>query len=128
MKIELDHFYFSVDNMDRAISFYEQLLNIKAKHREHSQWADFDLRDGIYFGLIGSYIIDKKRIVGNNATLVFKTDNVDEIYNKALSLGAKIISKPTILEHCDYYYKCFSMLDTEGNLIEVADYDKDSRL
>lgn len=48
MKVRLDHIYFSVKNMDRAIKFYESLLSCKVKHREANIWADFDIGKGVY--------------------------------------------------------------------------------
>jgi catechol 2,3-dioxygenase-like lactoylglutathione lyase family enzyme len=41
--MKLDHIYVSVTDMDRAIAFYEDLLEMKVVHREENQWADFDL-------------------------------------------------------------------------------------
>jgi catechol 2,3-dioxygenase-like lactoylglutathione lyase family enzyme len=42
MSVKLDHIYLSVKNMDRAVLFWEDLLETKVKHRENNTWADFD--------------------------------------------------------------------------------------
>jgi catechol 2,3-dioxygenase-like lactoylglutathione lyase family enzyme len=43
MSLKLDHIYLSVKDMDRAVSFWENLLETKVKHREENTWADFDI-------------------------------------------------------------------------------------
>ena len=121
---KLDHFYLSVKVMDRAIKFYEDLLGMKVTHREEDTWADFDLGSGFYFGLINPKIISDKRIVGNNAIPVFWADDVDAVFEKVKKHGVKIVSPPENLAFTDYPYRCFQCKDTEGNLIEVAKYER----
>ena len=123
MKVKLDHVYVSVKDMDRAIKFYEELLGMKVTHREENTWADFDM-GGFYFGLINPKIISDERIVGNNAIPVFWADDVDAVYEQVKKLGCKISFKPTDLSFTEYPYRCFEFEDTEGNLIEVAKYDR----
>lgn len=125
MDVKLDHVYVSVKDMDRAIKFYEDLLGIKATHREGNTWADFDVGSGFYFGLINHKIISNKRIVGNNAVPVFWSDNVDGVFEKVKKWKCKIVDEPADLEFTDYPYRCFQFYDTEGNLLEVAKYDRD---
>ncbi len=121
---KLDHFYISVENMDRAIKFYEDLLGRKVTNREENTWADFDLGGGFYFGLINPKIISDKRIVGNNAIPVFCADDVDAVFEKIKKLGVEIISPPENLAFTDYPYRCFQCKDTEGNIIEIANYER----
>lgn len=124
MNIKLDHIYLSVENMNRAISFYEDLLGVKCLHREENTWADFDIGNGVYFGLINPNIISDKRIKGNNSIPVFWSDDVDAIFQKIKKYGCQIISEPENLDFTDYPYRCFQFYDTEDNLIEVAKYEK----
>ena len=126
MKIQPDHFYVSVGDMDRAIRFYEGLLGVKIRHREGDTWADFDHGTGYYLGLINPNIIDSKRIIGNNAIPVFFTDNVDEAYKRIKVLGAKISHEISTLNYTDYFYRTFLCEDSEGNLIEIAQYDRNA--
>lgn len=120
----IDHVYVSVNNMDRAIKFYEDLLGTKIKNREKNTWADFDLGKGFYFGLINPKIISSKRAVGNNSIPVFYTDNVDAIFEKIKKYKVKIIFPPEDLKFTDYPYRCFQCEDTEGNLIEITKYKR----
>lgn len=123
-KLTFDHVYASVQDMDRAVSFYEDLLGMRATHREGHTWADFDIGSGCYFGLINPDIISGKRIVGNNSIPVFWTEDVDSIFEKVKKWNCKIISEPINLSFTDYPYRCFQFYDPEGNLIEVSWYKK----
>lgn len=124
MKVKLDHVYVSIKNMDRAIKFYEDLLGMKVAHHEEDAWADFDLGNCFYFGLINPKIISDERIVGNNAVPVFWADDVDAVFEEVKKHGVEIVSSPENLAFTDYLYRCFQCKDTEGNLIEVAKYKR----
>ena len=86
MRIKLDHMYFCVEDMEKAVNFYELFLGVKATHREGDRWADFEIegQDGMYFGL-------------------YEPDDVQD---------------------SPYKYVCFGMLDLDGNVIEVANYER----
>ena len=122
-KVYFDHIYVSVQDMNRAINFYETLLNKKVSNREENIWADFDIVKGCYFGLINPDIVSKERKVGNNSIPVFAADNVDEVYEKVKSMSVKIVHDIETLKYTDYFYRMFLCEDTEGNLIEIAQYD-----
>lgn len=126
MKIKLDHIYFSVSNMDKAVEFYENLLDIKATHREGNRWADFEIegQKGMYFGIINENAIEGRRVIGNNATLGIYTDDINVAFERAKMLGATILYEPSYIQDSPYEYTCFGMLDLDGNMIEVANYEK----
>ncbi len=122
--IKLDHTYVSVENMDRAIAFYEDLFQTKVTHREEDQWADFRIDENCYFGLIGAKVLGPNRIVGNNSIPVFWSDDVDSVYQKIQKYGVKVFFAPKQLAHTPYHYYCFACQDTEGNSIEISNYDR----
>jgi len=122
--MKLDHTYVSVIDLDRAIAFYEDLLGMKVSHYEKDQWADFDTGNGCYFGLIDPRVTKVNRKVGNNSTPVFYCNNIDEMHEKIKGYGVKISFPPTDLDFTTYRYYCFECEDTEGNLIEIVDYEK----
>jgi len=123
--MKFDHSYVSAKDLDRAIKFYEDLLGRKVSNYEENRWADFDLGEGCYFGLINPDIISNKRTVGNNSIVAFWSDDVDAVYEKVkMYEDVKIKDEPENLDFTDYYYRCFQFYDTEGNLIEVAKYNR----
>ena len=126
MKIELDHMYFCVENMEKAVNFYESFLGVKATHREGERWADFEIegQDGMYFGLLNKKVIDEKIVVGNNVVLGIYTENIPKAFEKAKKLGATILYEPEYVQDSPYKYVCFGMLDLDGNMIEVANYER----
>ena len=126
MKIQLDHVYFFVEDMEKAVNFYESFLGIKATHREGDRWADFEIegQEGMYFGLLNKKAIDEKIVIGNNAVLGIYTEDIQKAFEKAKSLGAKILYEPTDISDSPYKYICFGMLDLDGNMIEVANYER----
>lgn len=123
--VKLDHVYLSVKDMNRAIRFYEDLLGLKATHRERNTWADFAVGKGFYLGLIDPKIISSKRAVGNNAIPVFFADDVNVIFEKVKKHNVKIIFPPEDLGFTDYPYRCFQCEDTEGNIIEIVRYGRE---
>jgi len=123
--MKLDHVYVSVEDMDRAIAFYEDMLGMQIAHREENQWADFDFGSGCYFGLIDYRIIDEKRTHGNNTVPTFWADDVDAVYQKVKEYGVTINFEPTDLSFTTYKYYCFECEDTEGNLIEITNYERE---
>lgn len=126
MKLKLDHIYFSVENMQRAVEFYEKLLGIKVTHREEDRWADFEIegQEGMYFGLINSNALENKRVIGNNATLGIYTDDITKAFENAKQIGATILYEPEYIQDSPYKYVCFGILDLDGNMIEVANYER----
>ncbi len=68
--------------------------------------------------------IDKKRARGNNAIPTFWADDVDSVYEKVREYGVKVTFPPKDLASTTYRYYCFECEDSEGNLIEVANYER----
>lgn len=126
MKIKLDHMYFYVENMEKAVNFYESFLGVKATHREGERWADFEIegQDSMYFGLLNKKAIDEEIVVGNNAVLGVYTEDIQKAFEKAKKLGATILYEPEYVQDSPYKYVCFGMLDLDGNMIEVANYER----
>ena len=126
MKIELDHIYFFVEDIEKAVNFYETFLDTKATHREGDRWADFEIegQEGMYFGLLNKKAIDENIVVGNNAVLGIYTEDIPKAVEKAKILGATILYEPSYVPDSPYKYICFGTLDLDGNMIEVANYER----
>lgn len=119
--IKIDHFYIRVDDLDKAINFYEKLLSTKIKNREGDRWADFD-NGSIYFGILNSKIDDEKVNYGDNTVLSLKTDEIEKEHKRISLLNPQTITKIfTINQPAEYKY--FQFTDQWGNTWEVAQYN-----
>lgn len=123
MRIKFDHVYVVVDDLDKAIEFYEKLLDTKVTTREGNNWADFTINNQPYFGIINQNQTGDKPTMGSNSVIVFKTDDVDLAYKLAVELQVEVVFEP-MQAATDYYYRCFQCKDPFGNIIEITDYNR----
>ncbi len=117
--------YLKVENMDRAVDFYEALLGVRATYRYMDRWVSITDRLGLYDP---SYDVrhgvplteyDRERRIGNNVVVVLSSDDVDEDHRRVQSLGATGITD--IVEiNLVARYRFFQFKDTEGNVVEVG--------
>lgn len=116
-----DHVYLPVDDMDRAVAFYTQLLGMAPCHREENTWTDFGCSAGPYLGLIERNALDGVR--GDSAVAVLRTDDIAEA-RVALERMDAAIEVPPMNVPTSYRYRYLWCRDPEGNRIEVAEYDR----
>lgn len=119
--IKIDHFYIKVTDLDKAISFYQNVLEKKISHKEGNRWADFDSGDGVYFGIFNASNDNETFESGDNITLALKTQNIKKEHKRISDLNPKAITEIIHLSQpYDYYY--FQFEDEWGNIWEVAQY------
>jgi predicted enzyme related to lactoylglutathione lyase len=117
--------YLKVEDMDRAVAFYEAFLGVTAEYRYLDRWVSINHRLGLYNP---SYDIqhkipmtayDRELRIGNNVVVVFSSDDVDGDHKRVQSLGATGITE--VLEiNLVTPYRFFQCRDPEGNIIEVG--------
>lgn len=123
--MKIDNFYFVVDNIEKSINFYSQLLNEEPSNVIENRWADWNnTNKQIYFGIISSKAAESKKIIGNNGVLGLYTDDIEKSFEKCKKLGAKILYEPEKVPNSIDNYRCFAIEDLDGNKIEIAYYDK----
>jgi len=115
-KLSIGHIYLSVNDMDRSISFWESLLELKVSHRTTDRWANFP-EIGVYLGFYRPGFDGGKSLIGDNITLVLKSTHIENDRERISSLGATDV---TNIRDAGASYRYFHFRDTEGNLIEVA--------
>ena len=120
--MKIDHFYIKVDDLDKAIGFYEKLLGRKISNREGDRWADFKKGDEVYFGIFNVAYDNDVAKYGDNTTLSLKTENIDGDYKAVKKLAPKSQTKIIIIEQPSLY-RYFHFEDPWGNLWEVAEYN-----
>ena len=113
---KIEGFYIWVDNLDKAIDFYEKIFKKKISHREKDRWADFG-EIGLY-----NYTIDGEKVEkGNNVTPELRTKDIESEYKRIKKLKPKHISKIIVLEK-PVLYKYFQFDDEWGNIWEVCEH------
>lgn len=123
--MKIDNFYFVVENIEKSIEFYSNLLNKKPTNIIEDRWADWcNENNQIYFGIISSEATDEKLIKGNNGVLGLYTSNIEESYKKCQELKVKVLYEPILIPNSKDNYKCFAIEDLDGNKIEISYYDK----
>lgn len=113
--MELASIYLTVNDMERALSFYAALLKQKPTHHD-DRYSSFILPDGK--GKIDLYnpaIDGEKQQMGNNVVPVFRTDNLEHALSLARKIGATIVTEPMTIGEV----QLFQCEDSEGNTIEI---------
>ena len=68
--MKIDNFYFVVEDINKSIKFYTELLEKKPTNITENRWADWENENNqIYFGIISTKATGDKRILGNNGVL-----------------------------------------------------------
>ena len=123
--MKIDNFYFVVEDIEKSIRFYSELLEKKPTNIIENRWADWENENNqIYFGIISKKASESTLIKGNNGVLGLYTEDINAAYQKCLNLNAKILYKPEELPNSTDNYKCFAIEDLDGNKIEISYYDK----
>jgi predicted enzyme related to lactoylglutathione lyase len=117
--------YLKVKDMDRAVRFYETFLGVKAKVRHADRWASITDGLGLYNPAydvehdVPMTEYDRKVQMGNNAIVVFGSDDIEREHDRVKSIGATGVTE--IVEiNLMAPYRFFQFQDTEGNVVEVG--------
>jgi predicted enzyme related to lactoylglutathione lyase len=109
--IKLNSFYLCVQNLERAVNFYERLLNQKAE----GNGTLFTI-NGIRFWLFDYKNASDNRVVfGHNCLPSFEVDNIEALLKRLEELHAQIVYPLTRLGN----NLVLEFKDSEGNDIEI---------
>ena len=123
--MRIDNFYFVVENIEKSIEFYSELLGKSPTNIIGSRWADWENENNqIYFGIISREASESTLIKGNNGVLGLYTEDIKAAYEMCLRLKAKILYEPEAIPDSNDHYQCFAIEDLDGNKIEISYYDK----
>ena len=129
--MRLDGFGLFVEDMAKMIRFYRDVLGFEIKEAEDSSNV-YLVKDGTLFLLYGRSDFEKmtghsyEYIKGLNghfeiALYVDAFDEVDAVFGKAVENGATVVMKPELEP---WGQRTCYIADPEGNLIEIASWDK----
>lgn len=122
--MKIDNFYFVVEDINKSIKFYTELLEKEPTNITENRWADWENENNqIYFGIISTKATGDKRILGNNGVLGLYTKDINRAFEKCKKIGAEILYNPEKIPNSLDNYTCFAIEDLDGNKIEISYYD-----
>jgi len=114
MEFRIRSLYICVKDMERAINFYESLLNQTVIERD-DVYSIFDI-NGFRFGLFANEKVNEKHIYGDNCLPSFEVDNIELAQKKLLLLNCPIVFPITKIKN----NWVLEFADSEGNHIELT--------
>lgn len=110
--MKLRNLYVLVQDTERAIDFYTQVLGFKLI-RKQDRYTILEF-DDVYFGLLNESF-EGQVVRGNNCIPIFQVENLTEWYEKLSQHGVKFVTDITTLPDV----LLFQFYDTEGNILEM---------
>jgi predicted enzyme related to lactoylglutathione lyase len=113
LKFTLNSLYICVSDMNRAIDFYEKLLE-QSVEKSDEVFSIFNI-DGFRFCLFNNNKVQEKVIWGDNCLPSFEVNDINELISRLEILNAEIVFPVTKINN----NLVLEFKDTEGNDIEV---------
>lgn len=113
MNIKLNSLYICVQDMDRAITFYENFLGVSVFEKDIIL-SKFRIHD-FYFCLFDNNAVNEKVTWGDNCLPSFEVEDINTLIDKLSSLNIEIVYPLTQIKN----NMVLEFKDTEGNDIEV---------
>jgi len=118
MKPQIKAIYLSVENMERAIKFYEDIFEVKVSS-SNEKMSSFDF-DNISLLLFNPSIDGENTSIGNNIVPNIEVENISKILEFIKSRNCEIIMPLTKIDK----YLIFQIEDTEKNIIEIYQIER----
>lgn len=129
--MKLDGFGLFVNNMEKMIRFYRDVLDFEIKENENTSNV-YLIKDGTLFLLYGRNDFEEmtnrnyeySKHVNGHFEIALYVDTFEEVdieYDKAIAKGAAPILKPTTEP---WGQRTCYIADPEGNLIEIGSFNK----
>jgi len=112
----VDHVWFWVRDMDRAVAFYGEALGLPMRMRHGDDWAEFE-GGGIRIGLHGAGVVEGEPPHGGTA--VFLVEDLD--LAKAALEGRGVVFEDHLGE-VPGYARYASFADPDGNAMQIIEY------
>ena len=114
MKFRINSLYICVKDMQRAINFYENLLNQQVTEKDEI-YSVFDIK-GFRFGLFANEKMNEKHVFGDNCLPSFEVDDITVVQEKLVELNSEIVFPLTRIKD----NMVLEFVDSEGNHIELT--------
>ncbi|HEX8100951.1 MAG TPA: VOC family protein [Actinomycetota bacterium] len=112
---KLDHVYYWVSDMDRAVRFYQDVLGLSLANRQGDNWAVFDA-GGRQFSL--HRVVDGHPSAPGGATAVFAVRDLDRARALLSERGVEFGHEGDV----EGYARFASFHDPDGNAVQLIEY------
>jgi CreA protein len=112
----LDHVYYWVSDLDRAVRFYQEVVGLPLLRREDSNWAEFDagpVRLAVHGAIPG------RPVRPGGATAVFRVDDLEDARSALESRGAEFDEH---VGEVQGFARFASFRDPDGNAVQIIEY------
>jgi predicted enzyme related to lactoylglutathione lyase len=114
---QLDHVYYWVSDMDRAVKFYEDVVGLRLARRDGPSWAMFEASSDVRLALHGA--VEGRPIETGGATAVFRVDDLDAARADLERRGARF---DELMGEVEGYARFASFFDPDGNRVQIIEY------
>jgi catechol 2,3-dioxygenase-like lactoylglutathione lyase family enzyme len=112
----LDHVYYWVTDLDRAVAFYHDVLGLPLARRDGDEWAEFGAGE-TRFALHAAGPGREPRPGG--ATAVFEVGDLDKAKGELSAQGVVFGHEGAV----ESYARFASFSDPDGNTLQIIEYD-----
>jgi catechol 2,3-dioxygenase-like lactoylglutathione lyase family enzyme len=113
---QLDHVYYWVTDMDRAVDFYRNALGLTLVRREGDSWAQFDA-GGRQFALHGA-VDGRPAPPPGGAAAVFSVDDLDRARSVLSERGVRFGHEGEVVG----FARFAAFEDPDGNTVQLIEY------
>ncbi|HEX9410805.1 MAG TPA: VOC family protein [Actinomycetota bacterium] len=113
---QLDLIFYWVSDMDRAVSFYRDILGLRMVRRDEDTWVEFESGGG---RLALHSVAEGQPMTPGGATAVFSVDDLDRAKADLSSRGVRFGHEGDVAG----FARFASFLDSEGNTVQLIEYE-----
>lgn len=104
--------YYVVKDMDKAVSFYQDILGLTLKFRDGDRWTQFDV-NGVAVALADPS--EGTVPPGGGGTVVLEVDDLEDMRGKLTQNGVQVNDIVDMGGHGRY----FTATDPAGNIVQI---------
>jgi catechol 2,3-dioxygenase-like lactoylglutathione lyase family enzyme len=113
----LDHVYYWVSDMDRAVAFYRDVLDLPLLRQSGDEWAEFD-GGGVRLALHGA--VRGHAPPPGGATAVFLVEDLDVAQATLSARGVTFGHQGGV----EGFARFLAFADPDGNTVQVIEYER----
>ena len=111
---KIKYTYLIVDDMDAAVSFYQNVIGLRLKFQDGGRWAEFDAGHGTSLALSSP---EESGLSVSGPVIVFHADDIDPMRAALADSGASIVATRDMGSHG----RLVAVRDPSGNVFQLMD-------